>query len=112
MKGATTPIDEDYCWDLLATGSFGRVSLSVHAMPMIVPVRYTVGHRMVRIEPPDDAGLGDALQENVVAFEADGFDVDAQQAWSVHAVGRVTAHEPTGFDVRPSVVEGRWLTFF
>jgi len=84
VSTATAELDEDYCWGLLNSGSFGRVALSAHAMPVIVPVRYSVGERRVRFRPAGTAGIAGALSDNVVAFQADGFDEDVRAAWSVH----------------------------
>jgi len=112
MEPTRTGLDQDFCWALLTSGSFGRVALNARAMPVIVPVRYTVGHGRVRVRPPEDAGIDEALAGSVVAFQADGFDDDAERAWSVHVVGRVAGHDGSGFEIVPSVVEGCWLTFF
>jgi hypothetical protein len=111
MESAATQLDEGLCWALLARGSFGCVALSAHAMPMIVPVRYTVGRRALRVSPPEDAGIDGALAETVVAFQATGFDDDAHRAWRVHLVGRATGDDAAGFEIQPSVIEGNWLTF-
>jgi hypothetical protein len=105
-------LDEDYCWGLLNSGSFGRVALSAQAMPVIVPVRYSVARRRVRFRPAGTAGIAGALVNNVVAFQADGFDDEICAAWSVHLVGRVIETEGAGFELRPSLIQGHWLTFF
>ena len=111
MDSAKAELDQERCWALLTSGSFGRVALNARAMPVIVPVRYAVGHGGVRVQPPEDAGMDDALTGSVVAFQADGFD-DAERAWSVHLVGRVSGQDASGFEIVASVIEGRWLTFF
>src|ERR1700730_14753895 len=112
MESPKTKLDEEYCWALLSGGSFGRIALNVDATPVIVPVRYTVGHRTLRVRPAETAGLDDAVLTGVVAFQADGLDDDTHRAWSVHAVGRVIGHDVSRFEVHPTVIEGRWLTFF
>ena len=47
----------------------------------------------------------------MVGFQADGYDNDIQQVWSVHVVGRVTARHDSAFVISPDVVEGQWLPF-
>jgi len=108
----TTALDEDSCWAALNSGSFGRVALSRHAMPVIVPVRYTIAERSVRFQPAGAVGIAGALTGAVVAFQTDGFDEAGCGAWSVHIVGRVGDAGESGFELRPSIVQGQWLTFF
>jgi hypothetical protein len=79
-ESVKTQLGEDYCWAPLTGGSFGRVAPSAHAMPIIVPVRSRDRHRTLRAQPPEDAGLDDALAQTVVAFNADRFDDDAHRA--------------------------------
>ena len=112
MRSTATELDEDYCWAVLHSGSFGRVALSRHAMPVIVPVRYTIREGGVRFRPAGAVGIAGALIDSVVAFQADGFDDEICGAWSVHLVGRVTDLGGANFELRPSVVQGHWLTFF
>jgi len=112
IRSTSTELDEDYCWAVLHSGSFGRVALSMHAMPVIVPVRYTIREGGVRFRPAGAVGIAGALIDSVVAFQADGFDDEICAAWSVHIVGRVTDLGGADFELRPSVVQGNWLTFF
>ena len=112
MDALGIPFDPDRCWELLTSGSFGRVAFSIHALPMIVPVRYIVKHNTLHVELPEDADIDGALADAVVAFQADGLDDHAGRAWSVHTVGRVTAEDISGFEFEPSTLQGRWLTFF
>ena len=102
---------------MLATGSFGRVALSVRAMPVIVPVRYRVEANTLRVQLANMATI-DTLAGSVVAFQADGFDHETQRDWSVHAVGRIATRDTfesnpdhMTFEIHPLHIEGRWLTF-
>jgi len=112
VSTTTAELDADYCWGLLNSESFGRVALSARAMPVIVPVRYSVGGQRVRFRPAETTAIAGAIANNVVAFEADGFDDGRCASWSVHLVGRVIETEGADFELRPSIIEGRWLRFF
>jgi uncharacterized protein len=118
MDSAGTPLDVDRCWAMLATGSFGRVALSVRAMPVIVPVRYRVDANSLRVQPAKMARIGDALPGSIVAFQADGSDHEAQRDWSVHAIGRIATRDMSEsnrasgtFEIHPLRIEAQWLTF-
>jgi len=104
-----TRIDEDLCLGLLTEATFGRVCLNVRAMPRIVPIRFTVHRRRINAHLQCDDDLAEALDGAVVALQADGFDDQSQQVWSVHVVGRVLARCDADFVVDPTVIEGAWL---
>jgi hypothetical protein len=107
----TTDLDESQCWALLSTTSLGRIALSVRALPMIVPVRFGVDGRRLRAHLPRGTDLDDAVAGAVVAFEADGYEQDVGQAWTVHAIGRVIGQDTTGYQIEPCLLVGTWLTF-
>jgi nitroimidazol reductase NimA-like FMN-containing flavoprotein (pyridoxamine 5'-phosphate oxidase superfamily) len=118
MDSAETPLDGDRCWAMLATGLFGRVALSVRAMPVIVPVRYRVDAAVLRVQLANTARIGDALPGSIVAFQADGFNHEAQRDWSVHAIGRIATpdmsepkRDSATCEIHPLRIEGHWLTF-
>ena len=75
----------------------------------IVPVRLAVHRGRISARIQGHADIGDGLDDAIVAFQADGYDDDTQQVWSVHVVGRVTARCESGFAINPSVIEGEWL---
>lgn len=70
---------------MLAGRSLGRVALSRHALPTVVPVTYRLAGQNVVFEvcSPYLAGVCDA----VVAFEVDDVDPVTRSGWSVVAVG-------------------------
>ncbi len=108
------PIDTERCWSLLATGSYGRIALSVRALPIIVPVRYhAVEAVRLDVRPSQLVKVYDTRLGDVIAFQTDGFDDEAGRPWSVHAVGQVSGHDPSGtaFEISPLIVEGHWLAF-
>ena len=118
MNPASPPLDADRCWAMLASGSLGRVALSVGAMPKIVPVRYRVDADALRVQFADTGGLGAALPGSIVAFQADGFDQETQRDWTVHAIGPVanraaspSDHDSRTYEIHPLRIEGHWLSF-
>jgi len=108
MKVATE-IDEDTCLGLLGGITFGRVALSVRALPRIVPVRLAVDRGRISIHMQGAADVGNGLDDAVVALQADGYDDDTHQAWSVHVVGPVIDRCESGFAIDPSVIKGEWM---
>jgi uncharacterized protein len=108
---APVAIDQDACLRLLSSATFGRVALSVRALPRIVPVRLDICRGQIRVSTQGSAELGDTLDGAVVALQAEGYDDDTQQVWSVHVVGRVTAPHGIGFVISPGIIEGEWVPF-
>ncbi len=65
----------------------GRVAISLHALPAILPVAYAVlGDDLVFVARNGSTGLAE-LHRNVVAFEVDDIDEATGAGWSVVAVG-------------------------
>lgn len=76
-------LDRAACLDLLGAAHLGRVSLSVDALPVIVPVGFAlVGERLVLGTRADEPAIP-ATNGVVVAFQADSWDPDAASGWSV-----------------------------
>jgi len=81
------PLDRHGCLGLLGTVSLGRVGLSADALPVIVPVGFTlVGERLVFRAQIDSQAVA-ALDGVVVAFEADHWDATSETGWSVLVQG-------------------------
>jgi hypothetical protein len=81
-------LSEWECWELLASASVGRLALSVHALPLIVPVQYHLDGRRLAMclghhELPERA-----LHETVIAFAADSIDPVTRSGWWVQVQGR------------------------
>jgi uncharacterized protein len=89
-------IDEPTCWSLLRTVAVGRLAVVVDGAPEIFPINYVVDHGSIVFRTADGTKLVAALGGSTVAFEADGFDVDVAEAWSVVAKG--TASEIRDLD--------------
>jgi uncharacterized protein len=79
-------LSSDECRFLLAEGSFGRVGVSVNALPVILPVTYQVHDDTVWFFTEAGTKLHAAVTNAVVAFEVDS--LDEEQGWSVLVIGQ------------------------
>ncbi|KRE41665.1 hypothetical protein ASG74_13650 [Knoellia sp. Soil729] len=74
---------------MLRGGIIGRLAVILEGAPDIFPVNYVVDHGTVVIRT-NGGTKHQAARNQVVAFEVDGYDVDAGEAWSAVLKGRVT----------------------
>jgi len=82
-------LDEDECLALLDREPVGRLALSAGALPVVLPVNFTVVDQTIVFASAPGLKL-DAAQAGVVAcMEIDGFDVFSRGGWSVLATGRL-----------------------
>lgn len=84
------------CWALLREAVVGRLATVIDGHPEIFPVNHVVDHGTIVIR----TGAGTKLESaagHLVAFEVDGYDVEAGSAWSVvvkgHAVEVSRLHD-------------------
>lgn len=82
---ANMPLDE--CRDLLATHTWGRVVVSISAMPAALPVNYRVVGDDIVFRTSEGGKMAAALNNTIVAFEVDDQDPESHAGWSVLAVG-------------------------
>ncbi len=75
------------CLALLGSNDFGRIGLSINALPAILPVNYKVVDGVVVILSASGAKLSAAVNHSVVAFEVDKFSPSGEYGWSVLAIG-------------------------
>ncbi|WP_138841397.1 pyridoxamine 5'-phosphate oxidase family protein [Rhodococcus pyridinivorans] len=75
------PLDEDQCWDLLATGKVGRLVTVVGGRPEIYPVNYVTDDRTVYFRSGEGSKLSELAVHPQVAFEVD--EIREDSAWSV-----------------------------
>jgi len=80
-------LDEEECLKLLHDGSFGRVAVSVGAIPAVFPVNYYALNGAIYFFTAEGTKLAAATREAMVAFEIDHFDAVYHEGWSVLAVG-------------------------
>ena len=123
--------EDEQCLALLRRTRLGRVSLSMQALPIIVPVRYILndGELLFAVS---NGELTKILHGNVAALQAEGFEEDSGRRWTVLAVGpvqRVSALEDLGsatisdltppgvpsvmsgdvYRLSPTIFSGRWI---
>jgi uncharacterized protein len=75
------------CMRRLATHSIGRIAVTAHALPVIVPVNYALDGHAIVFRTVSDGLLSRACDGNIVAFEVDEVAVDGSGGWSVLVVG-------------------------
>lgn len=85
--GATDELSVAECWQLLGEAVVGRLAVIVAGEPDIFPVNHVVDHGTVVFRSGSGTKVVSALH-GVVAFEADGYDLDGGSAWSVVVRGR------------------------
>lgn len=73
----------DDCWELLASAVIGRLALIVDGHPEIFPVNFVVERRRVVFRTGAGTKLWQSTKETAAAFEIDGYDRRAGEAWSV-----------------------------
>ena len=100
------------CLALLAPGGHGRVAATTRAVPIIIPVAFTLIGEVLVFGPGSGEVLSRAVANSVVAFETDQRGSDGQAAWEVHVTGVATtltddANGP-GFRLSLEIVTG-WV---
>src|SRR5215470_18238061 len=88
MEMSEDLISEEECWELLAGTSVGRLALSVHALPLILPVQYYLNGRRLAVCLGHHALPERALDDTIIAFAADSIDTVTKSGWSVQVQGR------------------------
>ena len=122
--------DDNQCLALLGRAQFGRIALSLRAMPVVVPVRYTLNDGDLLFAASGDQ-LTKALHGNIAALQADGIEEDSRKRWTVFATGPVrrfggfedlglaesslsalnvaSIEEGELFCLKPAILSGRWI---
>jgi hypothetical protein len=75
------------CLALLAPGGHGRIAATKRAVPIIIPVGFTLSGDDVVFSLGLGEGLSRAVADSVVAFEADCIESDGHPMWEVHVTG-------------------------
>ena len=78
----------DACWTMLRSAEVGRLGVSIAGEPDIFPVNFVVDHGTVVFRTAPGTKLASVAIGAAVAFEADGYDPEAGEAWSVVVKGR------------------------
>lgn len=80
-------MSREQCLDRLRAHAVGRIAVTHQALPVIVPVNYTLLGSSVVFRTEPDGMLARACQNSVVAFEVDDLAADGSKGWSVVVVG-------------------------
>lgn len=110
-NGAATAaeiLESAECLELLRSTRTGRVALSIGALPVVFPVAYAVVDGKIVFLSDESARVTSAVQNSVVAFEADGVDEDAGEQWTVQVVGMAEV-DHSGLDALQGALEDRRL---
>jgi nitroimidazol reductase NimA-like FMN-containing flavoprotein (pyridoxamine 5'-phosphate oxidase superfamily) len=86
-------LEANQCWELLRSSEVGRLAVSIADHPDIFPVNFVVEHGSVVFRTAEGTKLAAAVLGTAVAFEVDGYDADAGEAWSVVIKGRAVEIE-------------------
>ncbi len=78
-----TILDRRECWQLLRSQEVGRLGIAIANQPDIFPINFIVDHSTVVFRTAEGTKLAAAVLGEAVAFECDGYDADAGEAWSV-----------------------------
>lgn len=81
-------LEPHQCWALLRCAAVGRLAVSVGGRPDIFPVNYAVDRGTVVLRTAEGTKLAAVAANPMVAFEVDGWEPDADTAWSVVVKGR------------------------
>ena len=84
-------LNEDDCWDLLISSSFGRLALGISGEPDIYPVNFVASDKRLVFRTAEGTKLLELTVNNRVAFETDGIGRD--EAWSVVVRGEARVLE-------------------
>ena len=82
-----THLEVNVCWALLRSQEVGRLAVSIADRPEIFPINFVVDHGTVVFRTAEGTKLAGAVQGDAVAFEADGYERDTGEAWSVVVKG-------------------------
>lgn len=81
-------LDSSDCWQLLRSTDVGRLAVSTVDSPDIFPINFLVDHGTIVFRTAEGSKFATAVTSASVAFEADGYEPDAGEAWSVVVKGR------------------------
>lgn len=103
MSSAHSPdrLDDVHCRRFLDLTRFGRLAVTVRALPAVYPVLYRLIGDSVVFRTGSGTELS-AASHGVVAFEIDEFNTSTREGWCVQVVGHAT---PFGDD------GDRWALF-
>ncbi len=81
-------LNPSQCWAFLRSAEVGRMAVVVDGEPEIFPLNYIVDHGSLVFRSAPGTKLAALDTASLVAFEVDGYEPEAGQAWSVVVKGR------------------------
>lgn len=87
MTAELEELDRARCFELLATKRLGRVAVTLHGVPHIVPVNYAVLDGEVVFRSGAGTKFHAALLSQPMSFEVDDYDELGHRGWSVLVSG-------------------------
>jgi nitroimidazol reductase NimA-like FMN-containing flavoprotein (pyridoxamine 5'-phosphate oxidase superfamily) len=88
MSARLFTLTRDECMYLLRTVPVGRVALTMDALPVVLPVHFSLLDDDVVFQTVEGTRFHAASSGAVLAFEADGYASDGASGWSVLIQGR------------------------
>ncbi|MET0578151.1 MAG: pyridoxamine 5'-phosphate oxidase family protein [Ilumatobacteraceae bacterium] len=82
-----TELSTNACFDLLRSQTIGRLAVSIRDHPGIFPINYVVDRGGIVFRTAEGTKLAASVLGRGVAFEVDGLDDEAGEAWSVIVKG-------------------------
>jgi nitroimidazol reductase NimA-like FMN-containing flavoprotein (pyridoxamine 5'-phosphate oxidase superfamily) len=111
LEAGLARLNREECLALLARSSFGRVGVSVDALPAILPVTITLIDDAVIFRTVPGTKLAYAARNAVLAIEADDYDPAAGRGWSVLVRGVASQLEdPDEIDRARSALDRSWIS--
>lgn len=89
----STVLGTSECLELLRGEPVGRLAVAIRDQPDIFPINHVVDHGTVVFRTAEGTKLAAAVLGRAVAFEVDGYDPEAGEAWSVVIHGRAVEIE-------------------
>jgi uncharacterized protein len=83
-------LGEAECADLLGTASLGRIALTNHALPIILPVAFVCDGRNLLFNVGPGLLWRAAEAGQIVCFQTDSGAEDLLNSWSVSAIGQLS----------------------
>jgi nitroimidazol reductase NimA-like FMN-containing flavoprotein (pyridoxamine 5'-phosphate oxidase superfamily) len=97
------------CLELLASVPIGRVAATVGALPVILPVNFTLSASGdILFRTGDGHKMHAMLHDTVIAFEADVYDAVARAGWSVLVQDRARVLGPIEAEEHDEVRLDTW----
>lgn len=81
------------CLDLLRGETVGRLAVAIREHPDIFPINFVVDHGCIVFRTAEGTKLAASVLGRGVAFEVDGVDEEAGEAWSVVVKGHAVELE-------------------